>query len=163
MAAEYRGNVTCEENISRTLPGSHDPRIAVRVVGSHPPTMAIDEMMVRGEPVKPRGNKKMVSGEPVKPRGNKEMVSGEPVKPRDNDVRMVRGVPAKPRGNKKLRVDEDNPLACDEAIKEPFRGKVNHLEPKERVMMISALENYIDLFKNETGSPRCMNKGHHEI
>jgi hypothetical protein len=93
--------------------------------------------MVRGEPEKPRGNEKMVRGEPAKPRGN---------------VKMVRGEPAKPRGNEELQVDEDNPLASVEAIKEVFRGKVNHLELKEREMMISVLENYNDMFK-----------GNHEI
>jgi hypothetical protein len=60
----------------------------------------------------------------------------------------------------KLHMVEDNPLTNVEAIKEAFRGKVSHLEPKEREMM---LENYIDLFKDETGRLRCTNKSYHEI
>jgi hypothetical protein len=120
LAAEYREYITCEENIRKLLPGSQDPRNAVKVVGSNPPIMAIDGKLVKGDP-------------------------------------------GKPRAHEKLQMDEDNPLTNAEAIKESFRGKVSHLEPKEREMMISVSENYIDLFKDETGRLRCTNKGYHEI
>lgn len=60
-------------------------------------------------------------------------------------------------------MDEDSPLASIEAIKEAFRGRVNHLEQKERVIMISVLGDNIDLFRDETGRLRCTRKEYHEI
>jgi hypothetical protein len=50
-----------------------------------------------------------------------------------------------------------------EAIKEAIRDKVNHLELKERAMMVSVLEEYVDLFGDETGRLRCTRQGYHEI
>jgi hypothetical protein len=63
----------------------------------------------------------------------------------------------------KLQVDKTNPIVSVEAIKQSFREKVHHLHPKERVMMISLLEDYIDLFADEIGRLRCTNMGCHEI
>jgi hypothetical protein len=37
------------------------------------------------------------------------------------------------------------------------------VHPKERIMIISLLENYIDLFTDEIGRLRCTNMGCHEI
>jgi hypothetical protein len=92
LAAEYRDDSTCEGEM-RILLGSHEPQQAVKVVGGDPPTMAINDNLVNGNPVKPR----MVIGNPVKPRNIDNLVIGNPVKPR-----MVSGTPGKPRNNTKL-------------------------------------------------------------
>lgn len=65
LATEYRSDVACEESVRRRQSGSHEPRDAVKVVGSNPPTMAIvNENMVKGEPRKPIVNENMVKSEP---------------------------------------------------------------------------------------------------
>jgi hypothetical protein len=100
LAEEYRDDTssTCEGETRRILMGSHEPQQAVKVVGSDPPTMAINDNMVLGAPGKPSNNENvvimtvtpMVSVQPGKPHTIEDLVIGQPVKPQ-----MVMGTPYK--------------------------------------------------------------------